>query len=195
MSLPYPKIASRPCHGVAGRALFAAAGRHGRVRLVITAVAGGPPWFPWPADVALNSAVGRADSAVGELRARGHGARGSAAGYRHQRSAALLGAGSAVIDRAVAALSAWMAHARASGPCHLLSPRERATAVLLRRLAPGYITVCARVVYVISEPDRWGFAWGTLPHKFDRGESGCGSEAVNVARRSGQHQSREGRPS
>ena len=30
--------------------------------------------------------------------------------------------------------------------------------------------MCCRVIYIIDEDDRWGYAYGTLPHHVERGE-------------------------
>ncbi len=51
---------------------------------------------------------------------------------------------------------------------------------MLLRLMGGYVTATARIVYVVDEPDRFGFAYGTLPLHPVRGE-----EAFMVSRDAG----------
>ena len=45
-----------------------------------------------------------------------------------------------------------------------------ATFILTIRLPVGVASVSARVVYVVDEPDRAGFAYGTLPEHLEEGE-------------------------
>ena len=56
--------------------------------------------------------------------------------------------------------------------------RDGATFALVLPLPVGCVTAAGRVVYVIDEPTRSGFAYGTLPCHPERGE-----EAFTVARR------------
>ena len=52
-----------------------------------------------------------------------------------------------------------------------------ATFALAFRLAASYVVATARIVYVTSEPDRFGFGYGTLPGHPEQGE-----EAFHVFR-------------
>src|SRR5687767_6354528 len=71
----------------------------------------------------------------------------------------------AEFDHAGALLMAWQAHERAGLRVAASSKRAEAGAVVLMRLGIGRVSIRipCRVVYVIDEPDRIGFAYGTLP--------------------------------
>lgn len=57
-------------------------------------------------------------------------------------------------------------------------PLRRGDDLVMRvRIGPIRVTAPARVVYVVDEPDRRGFAYGTLP-----GHPECGEEAFLVER-------------
>jgi uncharacterized protein (UPF0548 family) len=101
------------------------------------------------------------------------------AGYRHLHRTALLGNGQHVFTKAAAELMNWQAHLRAgvgvsaSGPATAVG-----TNVLLHtRIGLVRLTAPCRVVYVIDEPDRRGFAYGTLV-----GHPESGEEAFTVSR-------------
>ena len=82
-----------------------------------------------------------------------------------------LGAGRAVFDRAVA-------HLRRLGPqrdVFTVWPPDAtatlgATAVVVLAVGPVALTAVDRIVAVVDEPDRWGFAYGTLPGHPEVGE-------------------------
>jgi uncharacterized protein (UPF0548 family) len=100
------------------------------------------------------------------------------AGYAVQRISAELGEGEAVFERAAIALDAWEVH-RGAGlvvvPAAAPAAGETVAVVLPVR---GATVVCpCRIVYVTDEPDRSGFAYGTLPGHPERGE-----EAFHVQR-------------
>jgi uncharacterized protein (UPF0548 family) len=102
------------------------------------------------------------------------------AGYRHDRYEAPLGEGEAVFARATAALLAWQAQVGAGVE---IFPRgsqveDGATVVLLLRAGLWAPAPC-RVVYVLDEPDKAGFAYGTLP-----GHPECGEAAFTLFRSS-----------
>jgi uncharacterized protein (UPF0548 family) len=87
---------------------------------------------------------------------------GSPAGYHHfTRTRILAGAEFA---HAGARLMAWRAH-ECAGLRVAASSRAEPEAVVLMRLGVGRATlrIPCRVVYVIDEPNRTGFAYGTLP--------------------------------
>jgi uncharacterized protein (UPF0548 family) len=97
-------------------------------------------------------------------------------GYRHDRYEAAVGEGAGVFDRAAAALLAWQAQIGAGVE---VFPRgsqveEGATVILLLRAGLWAPAPC-RVVYVIDEPDKVGFAYGTLP-----GHPECGEAAFSL---------------
>ena len=99
-------------------------------------------------------------------------------GYRHDRYEASLGAGADVFDRAAAALLAWQAQAGAGVEVFPGGSQvtEGATVVLLLRAGLWAPAPC-RVVYVIAEPGKTGFAYGTLP-----GHPECGEAAFTLIR-------------
>ena len=94
-------------------------------------------------------------------------------GYHHLRRSVGIGSGAQVFTAAAGALAGWQVHARAG--LHVSAsrspPKLQAGAVVLG-LGLGAIRIGAPcwVVYVIDEPDRHGFAYGTLPGHPERGE-------------------------
>lgn len=98
-------------------------------------------------------------------------------GYRHIRRVQAIGAGEEIFRRAGVALDDWSVHRAAglrvisAGPATM----PGADALLLlggRRL---HVAAACRVVYVIREPHRHGFAYGTL-----EGHPECGEESFVV---------------
>jgi uncharacterized protein (UPF0548 family) len=89
-------------------------------------------------------------------------------GYHHLERRARLGTGRAVFERGAAALMSWKMH-RAAGLRVTAEGDARPGARVVSRIAPGVTAPC-RVVYVIDEPDRRGFACGTLPGHPESGE-------------------------
>jgi len=104
------------------------------------------------------------------------------AGYAHDRRSVDLGPDDgARFARAADALATWAAQRGAGMSVYPADPvREGATFVIVFRLPVGFVTAAGRVVYVIDEPDRRGFAYGTLPGHPEQGE-----EAFIVSRRDG----------
>ena len=93
-------------------------------------------------------------------------------GYHHDRSLIDLGHGPDRFDRAVAGLRSWQMHVR-SGLQVFPEGQDLAPAVtVLSVVRFGLLTTVApcRVVYVIDEPDRFGFAYGTLAGHPEQGE-------------------------
>lgn len=90
-----------------------------------------------------------------------------------------LGSGQDVFDRAVACFRS-LGAARAAGTVWPDDATAEAGATVLVAAPIGPLTVVAvnRIVGVVDEPDRWGFAYGTLPGHIEIGE-----EAFVVARR------------
>ena len=93
-------------------------------------------------------------------------------GYRHDRHAVELGEGDDVFRRAIQGLRGWESHRRAGLTLVPDNPpiRQGETLVLAVTL-PGMSAIAAcRIVYVVDEVDRYGFAYGTLPAHPERGE-------------------------
>lgn len=102
------------------------------------------------------------------------------AGYRHIRKSLPLGRGEDTFLAASDALMRWDVHRRAGLRVEADSDRAApGTTVVLRWFG---LTIPCRVVYVIDEPDRRGFAYGTLPGHPESGRSGSASNATPTAR-------------
>lgn len=97
------------------------------------------------------------------------------AGYQHLERQVRLGTGREVFDRAAAALMSWQVH-RAAGLRVIANEGPRPGLRVVSRLALVISAPC-RVVYVIDEPARRGFAYGTLPGHPESGEE---SFAVSI---------------
>ena len=98
-------------------------------------------------------------------------------GYTHDRYATTLGEDD--FDRAAGGLRAWQAHLGAGvGVYPPDAPLQPGTDVVVTaRAGPLYALAPCRIVYACDEPDRFGFAYGTLP-----GHPECGEEAFLVER-------------
>jgi uncharacterized protein (UPF0548 family) len=83
-----------------------------------------------------------------------------------------LGVGSTVFDDAVRRLKAWapQRHLGATVLPENQGPEVGATILVDLHLGPIAVAVPNRVVAVIDEPNRWGYAYGTLPGHHERGE-------------------------
>jgi uncharacterized protein (UPF0548 family) len=93
-------------------------------------------------------------------------------GFDRDQNRQRLGVGEAVFDAARSAIRAWRMFPR---PLATIEPAgipivEGETAVVLVRLFGVWFINSARIVYVIDEPRRFGFAYGTLPGHAERGE-------------------------
>jgi uncharacterized protein (UPF0548 family) len=98
------------------------------------------------------------------------------AGYAIDRNRQHLGSGDDVYRRACDALRAWkMFPAWTAIEPHVPIEEGRVLAVLVH--AGLWFLNSARIVYVIDEPRRFGFAYGTLP-----GHAECGEERFSVER-------------
>jgi uncharacterized protein (UPF0548 family) len=94
------------------------------------------------------------------------------AGYHHVRAGTTLGTGHAVWERARAGIRAWAAH-RGAGMtvAPVDAPIEDGTTVaVITRAGPAVVLASCRIVVVVDEPDRFGFAYGTLPAHPEEGE-------------------------
>jgi uncharacterized protein (UPF0548 family) len=102
-------------------------------------------------------------------------------GFRHDRYEAVLGSGPEAFERAAKGLQEWQAHSVAGirvFPAD--SPIEKGATVVVT-LGTSLVALAApcRIVEVIEDEDRWGFAYGTLPGHPEQGE-----EAFVVSRSS-----------
>jgi uncharacterized protein (UPF0548 family) len=98
-------------------------------------------------------------------------------GYSVDQSRILLGQGVAVFERAKQAVSEWkMFEVPGLELCFPDTPIEvgRNVAPLARHLGFYSLNAC-RIVYVIDEPNRFGFAYGTLTEHAE-----CGEERFTV---------------
>ena len=91
-------------------------------------------------------------------------------GYTYDWYRVDLGVGA--FNRGCAGLRAWQAHLGASVDVY---PADAPIAVdtdvvVTARVGPAHALAPCRVVYVIDEPDRFGFGYGTLPGHPERGE-------------------------
>ncbi|GIM94772.1 DUF1990 family protein [Paractinoplanes toevensis] len=94
------------------------------------------------------------------------------AGYGHVLRDVSLGAGPELFERAVAALFDWRMHQEA-GLTVLTAggkPAPGIDVVLRAGWRWAHLTIPCRVVYTVDEPDRRGFAYGTLPGHPEQGE-------------------------
>ena len=106
--------------------------------------------------------------------------RGSAPpGFDLDHARVELGGGAGAFERARSAIRAWKMFDLGWVELHDPSApiRTGTTVAVLVRVAGVWSLNAARIVYVIDEPDRFGFAYGTLP---DHAE--CGEERFLVER-------------
>ncbi|HEY1827448.1 MAG TPA: DUF1990 domain-containing protein [Acidimicrobiales bacterium] len=105
-------------------------------------------------------------------------------GFHHLSVATELGRGQAAFERAVLGLQTWRAHALPFVSVHPDgAPVEEGETVLVTvGLSLLSAAMPCRVVAVVEEPQRWGFAYGTLPGHIERGEEAfivsCDGEGV-----------------
>jgi uncharacterized protein (UPF0548 family) len=100
-------------------------------------------------------------------------------GYGRVHRDVSLGSGPMVFERAAAALFDWRMHRGAGLSVLHSSGAATPGSVVVLRVGWGPVghTIPCRVVYVVDEADRRGFAYGTLPGHPERGE-----EAFTVVR-------------
>lgn len=114
------------------------------------------------------------------------GAAAVPAGFRRTDVRRHLGSGQPVFDAAVQAVDGWAAqrHAQVRVTPSGVRPDEGETVVQVIRRWPLWITAPCRIVYRLDEPDRAGFAYGTLPGHPVRGEEAflVERDAVGVVR-------------
>jgi uncharacterized protein (UPF0548 family) len=102
----------------------------------------------------------------------------SIAGFRHDSYSGALGRGRADLQAGRDGLRAWAAHTGAG--VSISPPTEPlavgATVIGTTSVGPMHVLIPCRVVYIVDEDDRFGFAYATLP-----GHPECGEEAFVVA--------------
>jgi uncharacterized protein (UPF0548 family) len=93
-------------------------------------------------------------------------------GYRHLSASRVVGSGPDAFKTAASALLAWQVQLRAGLRVTASAPVAEPAAVVLLGIGPGLMRVRApcRVVYTVTEPQRRGFAYGTLPGHPESGE-------------------------
>lgn len=102
---------------------------------------------------------------------------GLPAGYTHARRRTLIGSGPATFDAAVAAVMTWDMHRRSGLAVAVDGPAEAGLTVVLGLGVCLALVIPCRVVYLVDEPRRRGFGYGTL-----RGHPEQGEEAFVVSR-------------
>jgi uncharacterized protein (UPF0548 family) len=93
-------------------------------------------------------------------------------GFRHDRYQAVLGKGEVTYQRAAEGLRAWQAHCQHGLRVVPIATEIRVGSTVLVLLGSHRLAIAApcRVVGVIDEPSRWGFAYGSLPGHPEQGE-------------------------
>jgi len=89
-------------------------------------------------------------------------------GYHHVHAEARIGSGRARFDEAAGAVLRWGMQRGVGMRVEATTVTAAAGTDMLGRLGP--VQVPCRVVYVVDEPDRRGFAYGTLPGHPESGE-------------------------
>lgn len=95
-------------------------------------------------------------------------ARALPAGYHHLRKSAPIGSGRRRFEDAAAAVMRWGMQRGAGLKVESNSPVADVGVLLIVRIGP--LSAPCRVVYVVNEPDRRGFAYGTLRGHPESGE-------------------------
>jgi uncharacterized protein (UPF0548 family) len=93
-------------------------------------------------------------------------------GYRTDNDVISLGSGARVFDRATAAVRQWQAQRGAGievSPADATVGEGDTTLLVIRAFGLWTVAPC-RVIYVREEPDRFEFAYGTLPGHPEGGE-------------------------
>jgi uncharacterized protein (UPF0548 family) len=93
-------------------------------------------------------------------------------GYHHLHHRTRIGRGRAVFHAAGAAVTTWRLHRASGARIRADSAWARPGATVEVSLGVGPVRISARceVVWTVYEPDRTGFAYGTLPGHPERGE-------------------------
>jgi uncharacterized protein (UPF0548 family) len=93
-------------------------------------------------------------------------------GYHHLNRQVIIGLGTARFADAAQALVSWQMHLRSGLQVSASSATAKPDAIVMLGIGAGPFTINApcRVVYIIDEPNRRGFAYGTLPGHPESGE-------------------------
>jgi len=94
------------------------------------------------------------------------------AGFHHVRERVVLGVGDDTWTRACEGIREWAAH-RGAGMTVVPAEApiaEGTTVAVLTSLGPLRVLSACRIVRVVDEADRYGFAYGTLPSHPEEGE-------------------------
>ncbi len=95
-------------------------------------------------------------------------------GYQHLTVRRRAGAGPDAMERARSALRSWAGHRALGMRLHPERPELDVDATVAFALRPAplapWVTGACRIVAVVDEPRRFGFAYGTLPHHPEIGE-------------------------
>ena len=93
-------------------------------------------------------------------------------GYNVDHARFLLGQGPVAFSRGKFAIERWeMFHNGWTHLCSTDAPIERGTSVAMMARCFGLYSInFCRIVYVINEPRKYGFAYGTLPDHVEAGE-------------------------
>jgi uncharacterized protein (UPF0548 family) len=93
-------------------------------------------------------------------------------GYQHDHYLCPLGSGDAVFDAARDGMRAWACHDGAGITRMPERPELRVGVTLVQALpiGPAWVPAACRIVWVEDEPDRFGFAYGTLSEHPESGE-------------------------
>lgn len=92
------------------------------------------------------------------------------AGYRHTQRRVRIGTGSQAFNRASDAVLTWEMHRRSRLAVAADGPAVEGGTVVLGVGVGVKLVIPCRVVYVVDEPARRGFAYGTLPDHPEQGE-------------------------
>jgi uncharacterized protein (UPF0548 family) len=97
------------------------------------------------------------------------------AGYHQVRASRVVGCGDAAFRAAVAGVRGWRLH---RGQGFLVAPEQPpievgtvvAVAAPVLPAVPVHVVAACRIAWVVDEPDRFGFGYGTLPIHPESGE-------------------------
>ncbi|WP_051098527.1 DUF1990 family protein [Sporichthya polymorpha] len=118
----------------------------------------------------LRTALARAESDTFTYPDVGATAGDLPAGYHHLHHRVRVGAGPDALDRAEAALTTWHAQSGSGLVVAADGPVAEGRTVVLGLGRPLSLVIPCRVVWTLHEPDRRGFAYGTLPGHPESGE-------------------------
>lgn len=128
-----------------------------------------------PSDARLARILAEAQAAAPSYEPEHVGATVSGAlppGYRHGRYDTVVGHGDAAFARAAHSVRTWAGHRRLGMRivADTDTPTVGGTVLVVVPVGPLHAVARCRVVAVVEEPDRVGFAYGSLPGHPERGE-------------------------